>query len=171
MADPVFLPSRLQGELRSLVSEHEQVLIDTAARLVRIPSANPTEGEGRVAEFVCDWMGRHTSMSCTLEAKVEGRPNVIAKLDSGRPGRTLMLSGHLDTKDIGEPGAWSHEPLAGDVDSGRLRGRGSADMKASVAAMLVAAKALQVLDGWSGALLLVLTADEEAGGTLGARYL
>src|SRR5690606_30050692 len=113
----------------------------------------------------------NTSMTYSIVAKEPGRPNVIARLESGRPGRTLMLSGHLDTKDVGDPKAWSLDPLAGDVDAGRLRGRGSADMKASVAAMLVAAKTLENVSNWSGSLLLVLSADEEAGGTAGARYL
>ena len=164
-------PADLIAEARSRVSAHEQLLIDTAAQLVRIPSANPINGESQAVEYVCDWLERHVQLTHSLEAKVEGRPNVIARLDSGRPGRTLMLSGHLDTKDVGEPEAWSHDPLAGDVVGGRLRGRGSADMKASVAAMLIAAKTIRALDSWDGSLLLVFTADEEAGGTLGARYL
>ncbi len=84
-------------------------------------------------------------------------------------GRTLLFEGHLDVVTEGDPDAWTFDPYAGDVVDGRLRGRGSADMKSGVAAMIYAARAVQ-LGGFSGTLVIAALADEE-GLMLGAKRL
>ena len=67
---------------------------------------------------------------------------------------------------------WSRDPWGGDLVDGWVWGRGALDMKGQVAAELAACLELG-REGWrpNGELLLVLTADEEAGGDLGARWL
>ena len=81
-----------------------------------------------------------------------------------------MLSGHIDTKPLGDA-RWSVDPLAADVDGDRLYGLGSADMKAAVAAMLVAAAGLLEDPPAAGRLSLLFTADEEDGAAFGARHV
>lgn len=98
-----------------------------------------------------------------------GRPNVVAVIEGGGgPGPTLMLEGHTDVVTEGDLAAWSFDPYAGDIVDGRLRGRGSADMKAGVAAMLYAAKALVEAGPFPGRLVLGALVDEE-GLMLGAK--
>ena len=78
-----------------------------------------------------------------------------------------MFEGHVDVVTEGDPDLWSFDPYAGDVVDGRLRGRGSADMKSGVAAMIHAARAVQ-LGGFDGRIVIGVLADEE-GMMLGAK--
>lgn len=97
------------------------------------------------------------------------RPNVIACV-RGRTGeRSLILSGHLDTKPPGDLDAWDTPPWEPVVRDGSLHGLGSADMKGAVAAMVFAAADVAEAEV-AGDLILVFTADEEVGGS-GARWL
>ena len=75
-----------------------------------------------------------------VDVVADGRPNVIATIDGDRPGRTLLLEGHTDVVTEGDERAWSVDPFGAELRDGRIYGRGSADMKSGVAAMLFAAE-------------------------------
>lgn len=96
-----------------------------------------------------------------------GRPNVVGIVTGARPGRTLLFEGHTDVVTEGDPALWAFDPYAGDVVDGVVRGRGSADMKGGVAAMLHAAHAVQQ-QGFDGRIVVAALADEE-GMMLGAK--
>ena len=82
-----------------------------------------------------------------------------------------MLNGHLDTFPIGEA-RWSHPPLGADLEDGRIYGRGACDMKAGVAALVLAfVSPAEFRDTWNGELVLTLVGDEETGGRWGTQYL
>ncbi len=86
-------------------------------------------------------------------ARAPERPNLLATLDFGPGGRHLVLCGHIDTKPVG--GAhWSVEPFSATVDGDRLYGLGSTDMKGAVAAMIVAARDLDLPRGRLSLLLV-----------------
>jgi len=87
-----------------------------------------------------------------------GRMNVVGILPGAGGGRSLILNGHMDTVGVDEMG----DPFSGEIKEGRLYGRGSQDMKGSLAAMLGAVKAL--VDGkvrLMGDLIFTAVADEE----------
>ncbi|MDQ6657655.1 MAG: M20/M25/M40 family metallo-hydrolase [Actinomycetota bacterium] len=71
-----------------------------------------------------------------------------------------MFEGHSDVVTEGDPAAWSFDPFSGDIVDGRLLGRGSADMKAGVAAMIHAARAVQQ-QGFDGRIIVGVLVDEE----------
>ena len=99
----------------------------------------------------------------------ERRTQVIARAGGTREDKPLCLTGHLDVVPLGAR-AWTRDPFSGETDGDRLYGRGSSDMKAGVAAMLLACKAFaNKLQGTPG-VVLVLTAGEE-GGCVGSRHL
>ncbi len=99
----------------------------------------------------------------------EGRTSVIARAGGSDAQPPLCFTGHLDVVPLGTR-AWSRDPFSGETDGDRLYGRGTSDMKAGVAAMLVAARAFgRSLAGKPG-LVLVLTAAEE-GGCIGSAQL
>src|SRR5204863_7279863 len=109
---------------------------------------------------------------CTLLAAVEGRPNLVARLPGGSDGPRLCLLGHVDTV-LADPADWSVDPRSGELRDDCVWGRGALDMKSQVAAE-VAAATLLAEEGWrpeAGELILVLTADEEAGAEYGAKWL
>jgi acetylornithine deacetylase len=152
MADPVTISSR------SLASAS---VVDLARALVATPSVNPTldpsgDGEERIAELAADWL-RSWGFQVELVEAGPGRPSVLARATRGEGGRTLLLSGHLDT--VGVQGM-AIDPFDPVVEDGRLRGRGSADMKGGVAAALAAARDAAET-GFRGSLVVALSADEE----------
>jgi succinyl-diaminopimelate desuccinylase len=97
--------------------------------------------------------------------------SLVARLE-GRPGKSLILNGHLDVVPPGDLKAWRYDPFEGVVAEGKIWGRGSADMKTKVAAaMFVAAILKEKGVEFPGHVVLMFTADEESGGAHGTAYL
>ncbi len=79
-----------------------------------------------------------------------------------QPGPSLMFLGHTDVVPPGNLAAWTHDPLSAHVEAGILYGRGVADMKGSVAAMVLAMeKFVGQYPNHAGKVALMLTSDEE----------
>ena len=89
------------------------------------------------------------------------RPNVVATIDGGAPGPTLLFEGHTDVVSEGDPSKWTHPPFGAEIVDGRLYGRGSADMKGGVAAMLFAARAIDLARPFPGRVVVAAMVDEE----------
>lgn len=152
---------RLARELEEAVRSADPV--ELSARLVRIPSHPGIERqEEAVAKALAAWLEEH-GLEVRLDEVAPGRPNLLSTLDSGRPGRHLVLCGHTDTVPLNrdDPG----EGFSGEVRDGRLLGRGSVDMKGAVAAMAAALAALDATGALAaGRVTLAAVADEEMGG-------
>lgn len=79
-----------------------------------------------------------------LDIGYAGRPNVTAVWPAAAPGgRSLILNGHIDVVPPGLIANWSHGPWEALVEGDWLYGRGAADMKAGVAAMILAVEAIR----------------------------
>ena len=101
------------------------------------------------------------------QAVYEGRPNLVAKVPGTGGGRSLMLQGHVDTVEVGDPETWTRAPY-GQRDGDRIYGRGSCDMKGGIVSMMIARQALAETGvNIRGDVLLATTVGEEDGG-LGA---
>lgn len=129
-------------------------------QLVAIDSVNPDlvpggAGEGEIARFVANWLER-AGLAVTVEEAAPGRPNVIAVARGSGGGRSLLLNAHMDTVGVGGMQR-PHEPY---IEDNRLYGRGAYDMKAGLAAIMLAAVAArrQVL---RGDVILTAVCDEE----------
>jgi succinyl-diaminopimelate desuccinylase len=168
-ADPEV--ERLAARVRDAV-DPEAVLRRTA-ELVRIRSVwDPETGadEAAAAAYVAEEL-RALGLSVTVDEVAPGRPNVVADWTGTafEPGvhRTLMLEGHTDVVTEGDRSRWSRDPygaaLEPDPAGGtRLYGRGSADMKAGVAAAIEAVAALQrAAPDLPGRVRLGIVVDEE----------
>ena len=144
--------------------------VELLGRLIQMNTVNPPGNEGGGQELLRERL-RAAHFECELLEAEPGRPNLIARLRGSEDGPTLALLGHMDTVRA-DPDEWSFDPWAGDVVDGSVRGRGALDMKGQVAAEAAACIALGE-SGWrpAGELLLVVTADEEVGGGLGAKWL
>lgn len=131
-----------------------------ARALVAVDSRNPSlvpdgPGEGACARFLARVLGEW-GFRVELQAVVPGRPNVIARIGTSG-GRALLVNGHLDT--VGVDGM-THGPWDPELRDGRIYGRGSADMKAGIAAMCAAAwRTAQ--DGIAGEVIVAAVVDEE----------
>ena len=145
-------------------------VIELARALIRTPSPNPPGDERAVAALLTDALRESGLPEPTIIAKDPSRPNLITTLDLGTGGRHLVLSGHIDTKPVGDA-RWTVDPFAADVDGDRLYGLGSGDMKAAIAAMVVALQRLAAAPPSAGRVTLLLTADEEDGASFGAHHV
>ncbi|MGE3571991.1 MAG: M20 family metallopeptidase [Burkholderiales bacterium] len=99
----------------------------------------------------------------------DARTSVIARAGGSDAKPPICFTGHLDVVPLGSR-AWSKDPFAGESDGDRLYGRGASDMKAGVAAMLLAAKSFAGKLAGTPGVVLVLTAGEE-NGCIGSRHL
>ncbi|MHB0858599.1 MAG: YgeY family selenium metabolism-linked hydrolase [Anaerolineae bacterium] len=106
-----------------------------AQALVRTPS--PSTQEGLVAALVAEEM-----RSVGFEVAVDRMGNVIGRMGAGE-GKALLCDAHMDTVDVGDLSTWKRDPFAGEIHKGVLYGRGAADMKGGLAAMVYAGKALR----------------------------
>ena len=117
-------------------------------------------------------MLEEAGFECELLEAEPGRPNLVADLRSGEEGPTLCFLSHVDTV-TANPEDWTFDPWSGDVRDGFVLGRGAQDMKDQVATEVAAAVWL-ANSGWRpkrGGLKVVVTADEECGAHLGAKWL
>jgi acetylornithine deacetylase/succinyl-diaminopimelate desuccinylase-like protein len=136
--------------------------------LVRIPSVNPdgdpgTEhvGEQACAEFLADWLAEHGA-EAELREVLPGRPNVVGRFPSDRPGKPrLLFAPHTDTVSVA---GMTIDPFGGEIRDGKLWGRGASDTKGPMAAMLTAlARARDVLPQLSHEIWFAGLMSEEAG--------
>ncbi|HZS93501.1 MAG TPA: M20 family metallopeptidase [Chloroflexota bacterium] len=143
-------------------------VIDLTRDLIQLRSVNPPGDEQPVAELLAGVMESY-GLEVEVQVLAENRANVIGRLRGTGTGH-LVLTGHLDVVPPGEQ-AWRHDPFGGEEEDGRLFGRGSADMKGGVAAMVTAA-GLLARDGFKpkADLIVATTAGEEAG-MLGAKAM
>ena len=132
-------------------------------RSVFEPSTGSNETEA--ADFIGETL-RESGFVVTVEEAAPGRPNVIADWSGtgfieGKQ-KTLMLEGHTDVVTEGDAERWTYPPFAAELINGRIYGRGACDMKAGVAAAIVAAEAVKCT--WPelpGRIRLGIVADEE----------
>ncbi len=101
------------------------------------------------------------------QERYEGRPNLVATVPGTGGGRSLMVQGHVDVVDPGDPALWTHG-IWGERVGDRIYGRGSVDMKGGIVSMMIARQALAETGvSIKGDVLVATTVGEEDGG-LGA---
>jgi acetylornithine deacetylase len=181
------------GDLKGEVEKRREEIVDWLSRLVAVPSENrPPEGdEERAQDFIeeeCVALGLETDTFTPSEvAGIEthrswlpgrnypsGRRNVVARWPGTDPqAPSILLSGHVDVAPR-DPGEWTRcDPFTPVVESGRLYGRGSADMKGGLASLFWAVRLLRET-GWApaGDVVFESVVDEEfagGNGTLASR--
>ncbi len=148
-----------------------------AQQLIRIPSY--LWKESNVAYFIADWF-RARGFDRVEVQEVPLRSGgmthqTIATLKGDGSGPSLMLCGHIDTSDWqGKPfreEEWTHNPFGGDIEDGYLWGLGAINMKAGVAAIMLAAEAVRRSGVRRGGDLIVACVVAETGGGVGAVHL
>lgn len=180
----------LEQRLSASVRAGADRLVETISDLVRIPSVNtpPVGTELECQRFVHErlaGLGLETEMYELQEApgftthpvyrpgrEYRERPNVSAVWKGAGGGKSLLLSGHIDTVPQGSA-EWKRDPFEPVIDGNRLYGLGSNDMKGGIGAFLYAVEILKEAGvKLRGDLMLETIVDEEFGGvngTLAAR--
>src|SRR5215468_693060 len=134
--------------------------LDLLDALVRIDSVNPGldpagAGETQIAAWIARW-GRSAGLRVDVLEGTAGRPSVIVRGGEDHGGRRLLLCGHLDTVGL----AGTRDGLTPRVEGDRLYARGAYDMKAGLAAALIACRDA-ALAGIGGEVIVAAAADEE----------
>ena len=147
-------------------------MVELTRALVRVRSVHDPAagaGEAAAADVVAVAM-REFGWEPLLVEVAPGRPNVLAVVEGGSgPGPTLMFAGHTDVVTEGDLSSWTFDPYGAELREGRILGRGSADMKAGLAAMLHGVRALEVAGPFPGRVVVAALVDEE-GLMLGAKH-
>lgn len=153
------------------IEEDRDDLIAFLSKFVAIPSPNPPGDTRAAADFLIGQL-RQKGARVEIRSGQDHLPNVVGTIEGARPGRHLVLNGHIDVFPSGAPGAWSRDPWSGAIDDGKVHGRGVADMKCGTSASIWTYIYLNRLrDHFGGRLSLTCVSDEETGGTWGAKWL
>ncbi len=104
-------------------------VVDILDSLVRAKSTNPGVGEAEVASTVVECL-RPTGCDITQVESLPRRHSIAAVIRGARPGRRLVLNGHMDTVVAGDEALWDSDPFEPSVRDGYVYGRGACDMKA-----------------------------------------
>jgi succinyl-diaminopimelate desuccinylase len=157
--------------LAARIEADAEEIIAFLQRFVRAPSPNPPGDTREAARVVCAFLDAH-ALPWRKVAPVPEWPNIVGTFACGRPGRHLVLNGHMDVFPVDEAEAWTHGPWSGARAEGRIWGRGVADMKAGTTASIMAYRYLHPLrDRLAGTLTLTCVSDEETFGPFGSRWL
>ncbi|MCI2400542.1 acetylornithine deacetylase/succinyl-diaminopimelate desuccinylase family protein [Aliiroseovarius subalbicans] len=153
-------------------------LIALTQDLIRIPTLNPP---GRNYREICAFLAERLAKSgFKVEMiRAEGaigdsvkypRWNMVARHEGGAPGDCVHFNSHHDVVEVGH--GWTRDPFGGELDDGKIYGRGACDMKGGLAASIIAAEAfVHLYPDHEGAVEISATADEESGGYGGVAYL
>ncbi|PID36071.1 MAG: succinyl-diaminopimelate desuccinylase [Rhodobacterales bacterium] len=165
-------------QITAEIEARRTALIELTQGLIRIPTLNPP---GHKYREVCDWLGaRLEETGWSVEyIRAEGAPgdgpqyprwNMVARFEGVRPGECVHFNGHHDVVEVGN--GWTRDPFGGELDGGRIYGRGACDMKGGIATAVIAAEAfIAACPDFAGAIEISATADEESGGYGGVAYL
>lgn len=123
-----------QKEARTMLNkEREQQVIELCQQLIRQRSYSGEEAD--VARCLEEAFSRFGFDDCS----VDKYGSIIGVVHGKRPGKRILLDGHIDTVPVPDPTPWQHNPFGGELTEGRIYGRGASDMKGAVAAMVGAA--------------------------------
>ena len=114
-------------------------VVELVRQVCRIPSI--LGDEGPLATYLAELMRESMFEGVELQPVLPGRPNANGHLDFG-PGRTVVLTGHLDTKPV-SLGWEKSTPWSGDLIDGAVYGHGVMDMKAALVCQIVAMEAVR----------------------------
>jgi len=154
------------------IDRDREDLVRFLQAFVRQKSPNPPGDTRDAAKFITAFLEQHALPYRIISPHPE-MPNIVGSFEGAKPGRHLVLNGHIDVFPVADSGAgWSKDPWGGEIVDGKMYGRGVADMKVGTTASIFTYVYLYRLrDQLKGKLTLTAVSDEETFGPYGARYL
>jgi acetylornithine deacetylase/succinyl-diaminopimelate desuccinylase-like protein len=148
----------------------EDEAVSLLSRYIQIDTTNPPGNEIKAAQFFKEILDREGIEARIIES-APGRGNIYARLPGNGSKKAVVLLNHMDVVPA-EAKLWKEPPFSGAVKDGFVWGRGALDMKGPAIIELLAMLALKRQKiTLKGDLIFLGTADEEAGGALGAGFL
>ena len=129
--------------------------------LVRFPSIGPGSETTDALLHLANFLDRH-GIVVSIEELESGAPLLLATIDSGAPGQSVLLQGHIDV--VPADDGWNRDPFSADLINGTVHGRGTCDMKAGLASFATTLTAMAGASDFSrGRVTLLVDTDEETG--------
>ena len=147
------------------VSDLQSQVLSNAIELINRKSITPDDGGCHtwlIAEL------EQLGFTCT-EINSQGVKNFIARY--GTKGKTIAFAGHTDVVPPGDLTRWQSNPFIATISNDTLTGRGAADMKTGIAAMLSATKRMLSTKEIDHQLIWLITSDEEGEAEFGTKVL
>ncbi len=183
------IDTKIREKVLTTIASNKNAIIGFLSDLVRIPSVVGKEGKAQdfISKKFTDmklnvdtWepeiteLKDHPAFFETISFTKHGykeRPNVVGTLKGTSNGNTLILGGHIDVVSPEPIDHWQHDPWGAEISQGRMYGRGAADMKGGIAAMIYAVQTIQQIGiQLKGDVILQTTIEEEDGGIGGALH-
>lgn len=142
----------------------EKEVVGFLSELIKVDSVNPPGNEKNAAILAKTKFDEYKINSEILDVEVDhpNRANLLAKMGDSSKGPTLFYSGHFDVVPAGD--GWVHDPFGAEIEGNIMYGRGTSDMKAGDAAMIMAMCILKKAGvPLKGTLAFLGTAGEETG--------
>jgi len=159
----------MKDEAALLAAVKEDSVVKLLQKVIQIESTNPPGNELDLALWLADQFAQAGIEAELL--KYEGkRANLVARVPGTGKGPALIFSAHMDTVPAGEV-PWMFPPFSATLHEGKIYGRGAADMKSGLAAMVEAAVILARSGVSLGGDLIVALTWDETHGLRGAKKL
>jgi len=120
--------------LLAAIERDRDEIIEFFRGFIRVKSPNPPGDTREAAAYVGKFLARE-GLDYRTVAPMQEFPNLIASFEGPRPGRHLVLNGHIDVFPVDETG-WTQDPWGGALVDGKIYGRGACDMKAGTSASI-----------------------------------
>lgn len=168
----------LIGRLANVIDSRRDEIIALTQDLIRIPTLNPP---GECYREICEYLekrlkprGFETQLIRAKDAPGDSdlypRWNIVARKEGSHSGECVHFNSHTDVVEVGL--GWTKDPFGGEVEDGKIYGRGACDMKGGLAASIIACEVfLDTVPSFAGAIEISGTADEESGGYGGVAHL
>lgn len=152
------------------VDRDREQIVGFLQDFIRAKSPNPPGDTREAVAHIRQFLAAE-ELPYRVIAPQEVMPNILGSFDGARPGRHLVLNGHIDVFPVGDD--WkTRDPWGGELEDGRIYGRGACDMKPGTTASIFTFAYLHRLrERLPGRLTLTAVSDEETFGPWGARYL
>lgn len=161
-------------QLLQSIDEERDDIVKFLRDFLRAKSPNPPGDTREAVAHICGFLDANDIEYRIIDPEPKF-PNLVTSFDGSRPGRHLVLNGHIDVFPVGDDpvaDGWTHDPWGAELDDGKIYGRGACDMKPGTTASIWTFVLLhRIRRELGGQLTLTAVSDEETFGPYGARYL